>query len=228
MSPARDIEVAAQSATKVALSCATKIACVNGRQELRRTPVTRKTLSEVNDMYIYLLTFVLFCTGRSLLLFSSFLPLLFQRCFKRTLLHVTTVILTVFLRGGAVALWLVLWTPDRTIRVRASAGELRWFVFLGKTLNSQAPFTQTIFVAQLDAIFVALWVASSFKHVRNLGVIAATKSQVVYTGDFVVAIQSATKIASSCATKIACVNGASQCLSSPRCINGYQRNYCRG
>ena len=71
-----------------------------------------------------------------------------------------------------------------------------------------APFTQAIFVARLDAIFVALCVASSFKRVRNFGDIAATKSQVVYTGDFEVAIQSATKIASSCAIKIACVNGA--------------------
>ena len=51
-------------------------------------------------------------------------------------------------------------------------------------------------------------VASSFKHVRNFGDIAATNSQVVYTRDFKVATQSATKIASSCTTKIiACVNG---------------------
>ena len=38
-----------------------------------------------------------------------------------------------------------------------------------------------LFVAQLDAIFVARRVASSFKYVRNFGDIAATKSQVVYT-----------------------------------------------
>ena len=74
-----------------------------------------------------------------------------------------------------------------------------------------------MFIAQLDAIFIALCVASSFEHVRNLGDIAATKSQVVYTRDLEVAIQNATKIVSSCATKIACVNGA---LDSTRAAIG--------
>ena len=32
-------------------------------------------------------------------------------------------------------------------------------------VRTKAPFTQAIFVAQLDAIFVALCLASSFKHV---------------------------------------------------------------
>ena len=50
--------------------------------------------------------------------------------------------------------------------------------------SHKAPFTQVIFVAQLDAIFVVLGVTSSFKHDQNLGDIAATKSQVVYTRDF--------------------------------------------
>ena len=62
------------------------------------------------------------------------------------------------------------------------------------------PSTQAIFVAQLNAIFVALWVASSFKHVWEFGDIAATKAQVVYKRDFEVTTQNA--------TKFACVNGA--------------------
>jgi len=41
---------------------------------------------------------------------------------------------------------------------------------------------------------------------QNSGDIAAIKSQAVYMRDIAVANQSATKIASSCATKIACVN----------------------
>ena len=55
--------------------------------------------------------------------------------------------------------------------------------------------------------FFALCVAASFKHVRNFGDITVTKLQVVYMQDFEVAIQSATQIAESCVTKIACVNG---------------------
>ena len=70
-----------------------------------------------------------------------------------------------------------------------------------------ALLTEVIFVAQLDAIYVGLWVALSFKQVRNFGQIAATKWQAVYMCNFEVATQSKTKIASSCTTKIACVNG---------------------
>ena len=62
-------------------------------------------------------------------------------------------------------------------------------------------FTRSIFVAQLGAMS-----CTRFKHVRNSCVIAAIKSQVLYTRDTAVVTQSATKIPSSCATKIACVN----------------------
>ena len=69
----------------------------------------------------------------------------------------------------------------------------------------KALFTQAIFVVQVNEIFVVPWAESSFKHVQILGDIAATKSQVVYKCPFEVPIQSVTKIASSCVTKIACV-----------------------
>ena len=52
------------------------------------------------------------------------------------------------------------------------------------TCFCKALFTQAILVTQLDAIFVVLWITSSFKHVRNFGDIAATKTQVVYMCDF--------------------------------------------
>ena len=50
-----------------------------------------------------------------------------------------------------------------------------------KILRSKAPFTQAIFVAQVDATFVALWVASSFKRVRNFNDIGATKIHTWFT-----------------------------------------------
>ena len=47
---------------------------------------------------------------------------------------------------------------------------------------------------------------SELHQAQNSGDIAAIKSKAVYMRDIAVANQSATKIASSCATKIACVN----------------------
>ena len=41
------------------------------------------------------------------------------------------------LQGGGVASWLVRWTPDRTVRIRALAGG-HYVVFLGKTLYSHS------------------------------------------------------------------------------------------
>ena len=73
-----------------------------------------------------------------------------------------------------------------------------------------------VLIEQLDAIFIALGVASSFKHVRNFGDIAATKSKAVYMRDFEVATQSATKIASICETNIACAEICSYHHISPR------------
>ena len=63
---------------------------------------------------------------------------------------------------------------------------------------------------QLDAIFVAPKIASSFKHVRNPCDIAATKSFLVYTCDFEVATWARQKLHRVAATKIACVNGPLQ------------------
>ena len=74
--------------------------------------------------------------------------------------------------------------------------------------TSLKPHLHKLFWSREDAIFVALRVESSFKHVQNFGDIPATKSRVVYTGKLKVATQSVTKIASSYTTKIACVNGA--------------------
>ena len=56
----------------------------------------------------------------------------------------------------------------------SSPGRGHCVVFLGKTLYSQGPFTQAIFVAATRCNFCRSKIASSFKHVRNPCDIAAT------------------------------------------------------
>ena len=75
-------------------------------------------------------------------------------------------------------------------------------------MQRKAPLTQAIFVAQLDATFVALCVASSKSRVQTTCDVAAAISPKSRTSLKLDATQSATKNASTCATKIACENGA--------------------
>ena len=68
-----------------------------------------------------------------------------------------------------------------------------WWKGRGKG-HGVKPCLHMWFVLQSDAIFVALWVASSFKHVPNFGDMAATKSQVVYARDFEVVTRARQKL----------------------------------
>ena len=67
-----------------------------------------------------------------------------------------------------------------------------------------SPFYTGDFCRAIRCNFGALWVASS----SDIVDIATIKLQVVYSRNFEAATKSATKIASSCATKTTCVNGA--------------------
>ena len=90
--------------------------------------------------------------------------------------------------------------PDILLIVRRGAGKKDRH---GREKSVHVMSLKTLFTqAKMDAIFVALSVVSSFKHASKLLRYRGDKSQVVYTCDFEVLLQSTTKIASSYLTKI--------------------------